>query len=802
MQRAENRDLISSQNMKDLAYQRKAIEELTEKTIALLNEGGARRKLVFEAPTGSGKTVMVLEALANIIETLHADGTNRYEEVAYIWFAPRKLHLQSYEKLRGLFDDSRQLHPVKFDELEQSAGIRPGEILFVNWESVNKEGNLLMRDSESSVSLTEICRRTREEEGLPIIAVIDEEHMHWSKTADKSGAVLDKFCPAVEIRVSATPKTTILDEKVRVCRKDVIDAGMIKREVILNPEVDLNSDDERTLNEHLIQVALTRREQLAEAYRAIGISINPLLLIQLPNDSSETMSTEDLAVAEQVKICLREQHDITAENGRLAVWLAGEKENLAGIERSDNMVQALLFKEAIALGWDCPRAAVLLIFRKLQSNEFTVQTVGRILRMPEQHHYTDERLNIGYVYTDVAKEKIGIVSSDASYIRKTGLTAHRRDGLHNISLKSVYRDRPNTLRNYLGPDFRNALYKTGISFWGLEQDACLPFTHSHVMIADNELSETNGAQVEENRRRAGQKICFDVSRIKVPIPKDVHFQNDVQTLDVTGRKAEFARTSAEIDRAFVSHIAGYLGAYEKKNSPADKLAGYLLEMLADFFGVFDIEAKKVVLYQGNRRQFDYLIRQALQYYEKIRDNRRLRAENRAFVEYDWEVPEERIYDDKTHQVVEARNHALSPFVELNNASDNECHFVDYLENNSESIDWWYKNGDSGCQHFSIEYTNNDGMKALFYVDFIIRLRNGKVFLFDTKTGKRDANALQKHNALIDYIAEANAAGANLAGGVIFPDGDNWLWSRKKGEKLEDIYNGEPFYPKCENKKTL
>lgn len=97
------------------------------------------------------------------------------------------------------------------------------------------------------------------------------------------------------------------------------------------------------------------------------------------------------------------------------------KENLAGLERPDNMTQVLLFKEAIALGWDCPRAAVLLIFRKLQSDQFTIQTVGRILRMPEQKHYPKEQLNIGYVYTDIAKDKIQIVTADSDYILKIRL---------------------------------------------------------------------------------------------------------------------------------------------------------------------------------------------------------------------------------------------------------------------------------------------------------------------------------------------------------------------------------------------
>ena len=231
----------------------------------------------------------------------------------------------------------------------------------------------------------EIARRTQEEYDLPIVAIIDEEHMFWSKTADKSAAVLERINPAVELRISATPKTLHPDEKVKVYRQDVIAAEMIKKEVVLNPDIELDFSEERTLNENLIKAALAKRNQLAELYQELGVKINPLLLIQLPNDVKETMTSEDQAIAEQVKTYLEAICGITAENGLLAVWLANEKENLAGLERPDNMTQVLLFKEAIALGWDCPRAAVLLIFRKLQSDQFTIQTVGRILRMPMQH---------------------------------------------------------------------------------------------------------------------------------------------------------------------------------------------------------------------------------------------------------------------------------------------------------------------------------------------------------------------------------------------------------------------------------
>lgn len=46
--------------MKNLEYQQRAVTELIDKTIRLLNAGGQRNKMVFEATTGAGKTVMAM----------------------------------------------------------------------------------------------------------------------------------------------------------------------------------------------------------------------------------------------------------------------------------------------------------------------------------------------------------------------------------------------------------------------------------------------------------------------------------------------------------------------------------------------------------------------------------------------------------------------------------------------------------------------------------------------------------------------------------------------------------------------
>ena len=74
------------------SYQEDAVSELLKSTRKLLRQSD-NRKLVFKAPTGSGKTIMMAEFLAQFAddETL--------PPCAFIWTATRQLHEQSKEKL-------------------------------------------------------------------------------------------------------------------------------------------------------------------------------------------------------------------------------------------------------------------------------------------------------------------------------------------------------------------------------------------------------------------------------------------------------------------------------------------------------------------------------------------------------------------------------------------------------------------------------------------------------------------------------------------------------------------------------
>ena len=165
--------------MKNIRYQQDAVSELVEKTLSLLSYQGNRHILVFKSPTGSGKTVMAAEMLRYLNNELSENPNAPCSEVAYIWIAPNRLHEQSYFKMKNAFTETKELQPVIYDELDHSVDgyIQPGQILFVNWESINKDNAVMIRDTELSASLYDLTRRTQEEHGIPLVVIIDEEHM-------------------------------------------------------------------------------------------------------------------------------------------------------------------------------------------------------------------------------------------------------------------------------------------------------------------------------------------------------------------------------------------------------------------------------------------------------------------------------------------------------------------------------------------------------------------------------------------------------------------------------------------------
>jgi type III restriction enzyme len=754
-------------------YQEEAVDSILQNTYKLIQRPNARQQLVFKAPTGSGKTIIMAAFLNKLCEELPERLDLEKRKAAFVWIAPNKLYIQSYKALKDYFSELRSVKPIFFEDITGDS-IQPNEILFVNWESINKEKNLMVRDNEQGKTLYAYINQARLED-TEIIVIIDEEHMFASpKTAKRAAEVLQKLYAKLEIRVSATPVTNS-DYRIIVERADVVKAEMIKESIILNPALDDYKQEGRTLDQVLMDVAHQKREQLYEAYKKINININPLLLIQLPNDEKETNSVEDERYIEQVIQYMEVYKGISTRNHKMAIWLSGKKENLDNIEKPDNMTEVLLFKQAIALGWDCPRAAVLLIFRELHSQTFSIQTVGRILRMPEQKHYPDIILNQGYVYTNVSRNQIEIIRDDMDYI--TMNRAVRIENYKAIALQSSFINTRVT-RNRLGSTFRKTLYSVAERNWNLSKD-----------IDITAVSARNRQQLKS------RFINIDVDTIDIIIPENVHITGEIEVKHVE-QTARFAKTPDELNLLFRQFCKIHVGNFAAVDStPILEMALKLL--FEEYLDFNEFEAVKIILYPNNQLLFIELIGKAIEEYESLlAEKAKIAAKD--IQTYVWEVPQERIYNEN-YQQIETHAHALIPFYESNRVSNPEKAFREFLEQNKEHFDWWYKNGENAKEHFAIPYLDYTGEKRLFYPDFIIREKNNTTYLFDTKTeGSDPANVHHKHNALIGFIEERNKRGLKTLGGIIIGREINdvivWRYCRNEIKNTKDLTGWDYFNP--------
>jgi type III restriction enzyme len=766
-----------------LEYREEALKQLKNHFFNLLNKQFYRHILAFQAPTGSGKTVTMACLLRDIVNELPTRFEIANRNVTYIWIAPNTLHLQSYISLSHFYSETRDIRTLSIEDITDDC-LKPNEMLFLNWQTINRDDTLFMRENENGKNFYNILNQTLLND-TQIVVIIDEEHlMAGGRTAEKAELILSRMRPKIELRISATLTDRGLQSpyRVMISREDVVKAQMIKKGVHLNPALSAEEQAGRDADVVLLEKALEKRVEIEQHYVAAGTNIRPLLLIQLPSDT-QRFSAEDTRIRDIV-VAQLEVMGITEQNGKLAVWLSGEKSNLEDISKPDNMVEVLLFKQAIALGWDCPRASILLIYREMHNERFTVQTLGRILRMPEQKHYTNETLNYGYVYTNLNKDMIEIVPEDTDYITEN--RANRNEKIYQpIALKSFYIQKEIT-RNRIGLHFREALFSSAERLFNLKfglQGGELPF-------------QSNRSQMIQ----AGVKM--DVSEIEINIPVDVKIDGTQIGATRVENIERFAKTTYQLEQLFNRFCLASCGEYQKDAS-WERIKYHTQLFFEEYLGLYGADVFKIVLFNDHR--FTDLYNLARGTYAHIMS---AKASSRSTMvkenERPWDVPEFQIVNDR-YVVYEADAHALIPFYARNRGpgqlfdSANEHLFIKLLiENERDSIRWWYKNGSGNKEDFAISYLRSDGTQSLFYVDFVIQFKNGTLGLFDPKTAGSDLDSVIKHNALIEYIEGLNAQGRKAIGSIVIPNQGSWRYCRNRIENDSDFTGWEFFNPTAIN----
>lgn len=733
-------------------FQSDAAHNLKQAFYQLWQGGKNNAFLTFQSPTGSGKTVMMAEFLKQLCAT---DNAQFDADIAFVWLSKGDLAAQSKHKLFDYYNGHGN-HLLDLHDINKGL-MKKHDIFFVNWEKVtsqSRENRRLRTDGEASTSFDTFIQNTQDKNRI-IVLIVDEAHLNLSRALAKE--IVNIINPRISIYVSATPKhipdmlqaTDNIGRFVKVDHNKVVAEGLIKESIKIMPKEEIQAQNtEQDLDTLLLDLALAKQQELAKAYQDIEADINPLILVQLPNDEKNKPADEGQGKRE---LCQKYFEDKGLHPNDVAIWLSEKKENLADIVKLYSHVKVLIFKQAIATGWDCPRASILVSFREMQNPVFKVQVLGRVLRMPEAKHYDNTILNHAYCYTSYEQQEISDAIPKDGENQPKHLIARLKAGIDNVNLSSVFLGR--TDYNDLGHTFQTTFIKTANTFFDVENDT---------LYNDTKLINKG----------------FDTT--KTHITNQLIVNADIEVYD------DFIKELS--DAGYLNHESSYndvrkfyelLLYKELLNQEANSKFGNVSRSWRTLKNAFNVWLRPYIaddlkryaaisndLNKNTSSVLKQVIEKALSKYKPIRKKEIEKRAEKEREPLDFKILPEYRYSNN-YQKYDSKKYILDKC--YINCLGDEMAFIDFLE--KQDIDWWYKNADSGREAFGIEYTDNHNVNRVFYPDFIVK-QGDKIGIFDTKSGYTAELAKQKAEALQRYIA-------NHSGTQTYKDASGNLITKKQ-----------------------
>ena len=767
-----------SMNIDLKPYQEKAVNQLIDTTVKLLGYDGPGEVCVFQAPTGSGKTIMMAKYIEGIIKELPKN------DLCFIWMSIGKgeLHLQSKHSLEKVFAGFPRVTSVEDAFSGGRERIVQNEVVVANWEKLRSKEresgdwkNLVMKDGEK-LNFRDVLEKTKEQR--KIILIIDESHV--SADTQRANELRDLIGADLVIEMSATPRRPqqdlgFIQEFARggagyiiVEPKDVIDEGMIKKEIIINENIEKIAASEEDSQSAVLEAAYRKRLELKKAFAKEGSNINPLVLIQIPTAEAGEQKIEAVKKFLDGK-GINERKDGHG-NGKMAIWLAEQKSELIDwIAEPNNEIEFLIFKQAIDTGWDCPRAHILVKFRETHNIVFEIQTVGRILRMPEQRHYGNEALNRGYIYTNLKSIEVKKEEYNPNIIKH--LRASRASVYEPVKIESYYKARAD---------------------YG---DVTSSFHAVFEKVADQYfVTSRKNKPVENAKKVEGKGVDLTIKKYQQEIIADTHL--DVKSFDELDGKlgadglAKLQMAADELMVLFEQTIKNNLGPFKnvKRSVPTVKTAIYIWfrEVLgSESWGDDDLlMSQKIFLHDKNRGYFEHILATAIDRYGAVKEQEVRERIEESEQRYPFELQPEQFYNEYTDEIVKVKKYAYEPCYLNVDRSKPEREFETFLNSNALKIDWWWKNGENKQDYFGIKYEYASNIYT-FYPDYLVKLADGRLGIFEVKDAadrdgktytKAKAEALQKY-----IIGQKNK---KLFGGIVIERNKAWHINSKKNYNWE------------------
>nr|VFJ55874.1 MAG: type III restriction enzyme [Candidatus Kentron sp. FM]VFJ56260.1 MAG: type III restriction enzyme [Candidatus Kentron sp. FM]VFK10749.1 MAG: type III restriction enzyme [Candidatus Kentron sp. FM] len=431
-----------------LDFQETALAELRAKLKQARDVASVEdpQALSFSAPTGAGKTIVMTALFENILFGAGGFGEPEFEpqpDAVILWISDMpELNEQTLRKILHTSERipfGRLVTVQSWFDRERLPG---GHIFFMNTQKLGSDKLLTKKGDGRQYSLWETLTNTARAIPDRFYVIIDEAHRGMrrsGKEEKKARTILQRFLlgstedglcrmPLV-VGVSATPQrfenllfgTTHTVYKVHVPPDAVRESGLLKDRISIHyPETPSR-----------IQMALlgeaARRWRSVEngwgAYcKAEGEApVRAILVIQVEDGTGKTLTKTDLATClntleEAIGRSLKEDEVAHTFNGQGDLLIGDRRVRYRETSRiqEDEAIGVVLFKMALSTGWDCPRAEVMMSFRRAQDHTYVAQLLGRMVRTPLARRVErDAALNDVHLFLPhYDRETVGAVIED------------------------------------------------------------------------------------------------------------------------------------------------------------------------------------------------------------------------------------------------------------------------------------------------------------------------------------------------------------------------------------------------------